>query len=170
VAPPLAVGENSLGGDIAVATAGLDPRIGCVAIDEHVPAEGARRFGAALADVYGDAAASRRRVTLHPDIGHDAAAGRAGTTTSSTPSRGGSSAEAPHPERIERREPRRQSLTLDTAHLTDAYANRSSGTTRAIASKSRSSCSNGRSCSIAMRAMRQSIVLRTVTPAARHAP
>ncbi|TVR96576.1 MAG: hypothetical protein EA416_01040, partial [Trueperaceae bacterium] len=33
--------------------------------------DGARRFVAALADVYGDAAASRLQVTLHPDVGHE---------------------------------------------------------------------------------------------------
>lgn len=52
----------------------------------------------------------------------------------------------------------------------DRYANRRSLTTRAISSRSRSSCNNSMSCSIAMLAMRQSTVLRTVTPAARHAP
>ena len=123
VAPPFAVGGNSLGGDIAVAAAGLDTRIGCVAttvatpdwrrtggplapgapdayaryfcdridpltnvasyahrpalafecgaIDDRVPPDGARRFVAALAGVYGDAAASRLRVTLHPGVGHE---------------------------------------------------------------------------------------------------
>jgi uncharacterized protein len=123
VAAPFAVGGDSLGGDIAVAAAGLDPRIGCVAttvatpdwrrtggplapgapdayaqyfydridpltnvasyahrpamafecgaIDERVPPAGARRFVEALAGVYGDDAASKLRVTLHPDVGHE---------------------------------------------------------------------------------------------------
>ena len=123
VAAPFAVGGDSLGGDIAVAAAGLDPRIGCVAttvatpdwrrtggplvpgvpdayaryfydridpltnvasyahrpalafecgaLDDRVPPDGARRFVAALAGVYGDAAASRLRLTLHPGVGHE---------------------------------------------------------------------------------------------------
>jgi hypothetical protein len=123
VAAPFAVGGDSLGGDIAVAAAGLDPRIGCVAttvatpdwrrtggplapgapdayaryfydridpltnlasyahrpamafecgaIDERVPPAGAQRFVAALAGVYADDAASKLRVTLHPDVGHE---------------------------------------------------------------------------------------------------
>lgn len=127
VAPRYAVGGNSAGGDIAVAAAGLDPRIACVATtvatpdwrrpgmrvggelvapgapdayaqylydridpltnvgsfahrpaiafecgasDDHVPPDGAQRFVAALAGVYGDDAASKLRVTLHPDVGH----------------------------------------------------------------------------------------------------
>ncbi len=47
------------------------PVLGHGAIDDHVPPDGARRFVAALADVYGDAAASRLRVTLHPGVGHE---------------------------------------------------------------------------------------------------
>lgn len=43
----------------------------CGAIDERVPPDGARRFVTALADVYGDAAASRLQDTLHPDVGHE---------------------------------------------------------------------------------------------------
>jgi dienelactone hydrolase len=128
VAPRYAVGGNSAGGDIAVAAAGLDPRIACVATtvatpdwrrpgmhvggelvapgapdayarylyeridpltnlasfahrpaiafecgadDDHVPADGAQRFVAALAGRYGEDAASRLRVTLHPGLGHE---------------------------------------------------------------------------------------------------
>ncbi len=123
VALPFAVGGHSLGGDIAVAAAGLDPRIGCVAttvatpdwrrtgapmalgapdayaryfydridpltnvasyahrpamafecgaVDERVPPAGAQRFEAALAGVYGEDAASKLRVTLHPGVGHE---------------------------------------------------------------------------------------------------
>jgi len=126
IAPPFGVGGWSLGGDIAIAAAGLDRRVGCVATiiatpdwrrpgmhadgalvaagepdafaryfydrinplthldayghrpamtfecgdaDDHVPADGALRFRAALAQSYRDSE-SLLRVTLHPGIGH----------------------------------------------------------------------------------------------------
>jgi len=124
--PPFSIGGFSAGGDIAIAAAGLDQRIHCVATivgtpdwtrpgmhfqgqrvapgepdayarylyerinpltnlksyahrpamtfecgenDDHVPADGALRFQAALAPVYGDAM-TRLRVNLHPGVGH----------------------------------------------------------------------------------------------------
>jgi dienelactone hydrolase len=123
---PYAVGGQSAGGDIAIAAAGLDPRISCVASvvatpdwrrpgmhadgelvppgepdayarylynrinpltnlrsyahrpamtfecgadDDHVPADGALRFQAALAPIYGRAS-NLLRVNLHPGVGH----------------------------------------------------------------------------------------------------
>lgn len=125
--PPFSIGGFSAGGDIAIAAAGLDTRIQCVATivatpdwtrpgmhfqgkpvapgepdayasylyerinpltnlesyahrpaiafecgekDDHVPADGALRFQAALAPIYGDAR-SRLRVNLHPGVAHD---------------------------------------------------------------------------------------------------
>ena len=124
--PPFSIGGFSAGGDIAIAAAGLDARIQCVATmvatpdltrpgshvqgklvargepdaysrylyerinpltnlksyshrpamtfecgekDDHVPPDGALRFQAALAPIYGDAK-SRLRVNLHPGVGH----------------------------------------------------------------------------------------------------
>jgi dienelactone hydrolase len=124
--PPYAVGGVSLGGDIAIAAAGLDTRIGCVASivgtpdwrrpgmhvagelvpagdpdsyarylydrinpmtnlrsyshrpamtfecgadDDHVPPDGALRFQAALAPIYGESGALLR-VNLHPGVRH----------------------------------------------------------------------------------------------------
>jgi uncharacterized protein len=126
VEPPCYIGGVSLGGDIAVAAAGLDERIGCVATmlatpdwgrpgmhvdgrlvpeghpdayaaffyrhinpltnlagfargpaiafecgaeDDHVPADGALRFQAALRSTY-ESHPERLRVTLHPGAGH----------------------------------------------------------------------------------------------------
>ena len=126
--PPFSIGGFSAGGDIAIAAAGLDSRIQCVATivstpdwtrpgmhlqgklvasgepdayarylydrinpltnlksyahrpamtlecgekDDHVPADGALRFQAALAPIYGDAK-SRLRVNVHPGVGHGA--------------------------------------------------------------------------------------------------
>ena len=43
----------------------------CGATDDRVPPDGAQRFVAALADVYGDVAPSRLRLTLHPGVGHE---------------------------------------------------------------------------------------------------
>jgi len=125
--PPFFGGGHSLGGDIMIAAAGLDPRIGCVATinstpdwrrpgmradgklvgpgtpdayaqwfydrldpithlaayahkpamafecgadDDHVPADGAQRFKALLAPVYGTAQ-NRLRVICHAGIGHE---------------------------------------------------------------------------------------------------
>lgn len=61
VSPPFAVGGNSLGGDIAVAAAGLDRRIGCVAVTVATPdwkRPGMRVDGALVAPGEPDAYAS----------------------------------------------------------------------------------------------------------------